>query len=81
MIIKVDVTMITLTLKFRSNELISNPQQTDIINHITETNNQTTNYIDDNYWNNNKTTTVILHHPLMKTIYGSPRLVIMAFLG
>ena len=40
---------------------ISNSQQTDITNNTIETNNQTTNYIDNNYLNNDKIATVVLN--------------------
>ena len=33
-------------------------QQTDILNNITETNNQTTSYIDDTFLNNNRIATI-----------------------
>ena len=46
------------TFNFRKTENISLSQQTDIVNNITETNNQTRNYIDDSFLNNNRTTSV-----------------------
>ena len=46
------------TFNFRKIENISLSQQTGILNHITETNNQTINYIDDNFLNNNRIATI-----------------------
>ena len=43
---------------FRKIENISRSQQTDIVNKLTETNNQTISYIDDNSLNNNKMATI-----------------------
>ena len=48
------------TFNFRKIENISVNQQTDIINNITETNNQTINYVDDNYIKKDKIATIIL---------------------
>ena len=45
------------TFNFRTTENISLPQQTNILNTITETNNQTISYIDDNFLNNNRIAT------------------------
>ena len=42
-------------------ENISISQQTDITNNITETNNQTINYVDNNYSNTTKIATIILN--------------------
>ena len=52
------------TFNFRNNDIPSNSQQTGITNNITETNTQTTNYIDASYFNNNnnnKIATVIVN--------------------
>ena len=46
------------TFKFRKIENISLSQQTDIVNNITETNNQTISYIDDNFLNTNNIATI-----------------------
>ena len=46
------------TFNFRKLENISLSQQTDIVNNITETNNQTISYVDDNFLNNNKIATI-----------------------
>ena len=46
---------------FRKIENISLSQQTYITNNINETNNQTTNYMEDNYLNNNKIETIVLN--------------------
>ena len=46
------------TFNFRKIENISLSQQTDIVNILTETNNQTISYIDDNFLNNNNIATV-----------------------
>ena len=46
---------------FRKIENISLTQQTDITNNITETNNQTINYVDNNYLNHNKIATVTVN--------------------
>ena len=46
---------------FRKIENISLSQQTDIINNITETNQQTINYIDNNYINNNNIATIVIN--------------------
>jgi hypothetical protein len=45
---------------FRKIENVSLSQQTDITNNITETNNQTINYVDDNYIKNDKIATIII---------------------
>ena len=47
-----------ILLIFRKIENISLSQQTDILNDITETNNQTISYIDDNFLNNNRIATI-----------------------
>ena len=44
---------------FRKIENIPLSQQTDILNNITETNNQTISYIDDNFLNNDRIATIV----------------------
>ena len=51
------------TFNFKKIENISLSQQTDIINNITETNQQTINYIDNNFINNNNIATIITAPP------------------
>ena len=52
--------MIVLILeRLRTSHYVT--QQTDTTNDITETNNQTINYIDNNYLNNDKLATIILN--------------------
>jgi len=47
------------TFNFRKIENISLSQQTDIVNNIIETNEQTISYIDDNFLNNNRIATIV----------------------
>ena len=49
------------TFNVRKVETISLSQQTDIVNNITETNNQTISYIDDNFLNTNNIATITLN--------------------
>ena len=49
------------TFNFRKIENISLSQQTHITNNITETNNQTINYIGNSYLNNDKIATIVLN--------------------
>ena len=49
------------TFNFRKIENISLSQQTDIVNNITETNNQTISYIDDNFLNTNNIATIVVN--------------------
>ena len=50
-----------VNFNFRETENISLTHQTDITNHITETNNQTITYVDNNCLNNDNIATAILN--------------------